>query len=135
MGSKSLLDLLCDEDIGTGVPTALNPVGYRANSLVRLRWGGRPDVEWLAWAGQRGLLVLSCNKKMLLVPDERDTIIRENVGIVFLNNGEEHPARVLKLLLNKWNDLELLDQSEPRPFAKFLSMNGRLTDQYRYFRL
>jgi hypothetical protein len=119
MGSKSLLDLLCDEDIGTGVPTALNAVGYRANSLVRLRWGGRPDVEWLAWAGQRGLLVLSCNKKMLLVPDERDTIIRENVGIVFLNNGEEHPARVLKLLLNKWNDLELLDQSEPRPLRNF----------------
>ena len=72
---------------------------------------------------------------MLLVPEERETIIREKVGIVFLNNGEEHLPRVLKLLLNKWDDLQLLDDTEPKPFAKFLSMNGRFSDQYRHFRL
>lgn len=87
-GSRSLLELLCDEDIGTGVPTALRAVDYQAFALVRLGWGGRPDVEWLAWAGQNRYLVLSCNKKMLLVPEERDTIIREKVGLVFLNHGE-----------------------------------------------
>ena len=135
MGGRSLLELLCDEDIGTGVPTALRAVGYQANSLVRLGWGGRPDVDWLAWAGQHSSLVLSCNKKMLIVPDERATIIRENVGIVFLNNGEEYPSRVLRLLLAKWDDLELLHNTEPRPFVKFLSTNGRFSDKYRQFTL
>ena len=127
--------LLCDEDVGVSVPNALSLVRYEAKALVQLGWGGKPDVEWLAWAGGQGMLVFSCNKKMLEVPDERASINRENVGIVFITNGEEHTARVLLLLLGKWADLVLLDETEPRPFARFLSPYGRLTDNYRHFKL
>ena len=123
--------LLCDEDIGTGVPTALTAVGYDARALVRQGWGGRPDVEWLAWAGNAGMLVLSCNKKMLTVPSEHQAIVDNNVGIVFLTTGEERPARVLLTLLRRWNALEKLDSTVPRPFAKFLSPNGRISDSFR----
>ena len=123
--------LLCDEDIGTGVPTALTAVGYDARALVRQGWGGKPDVQWLAWAGSAGMLVLSCNKKMLRVPSERQAIIDSNVGIVFLTTGEERPARVLLTLLRRWNALEELDSTTPRPFAKFLSPNGQIKDRYR----
>ena len=126
--------LLCDEDIGTGVPTALTAVGYDARALVRQGWGG-PDVEWLAWAGNAGMLVLSCNKKMLRVPSERQAIVDAKVGIVFLTTGEERPAKVLLTLLRKWEALELLDTAEPRPFAKFLSPNGKIKDSYRDLRL
>jgi hypothetical protein len=127
--------LLCDEDIGTGVPTALTAVGYDARALVRQGWGGRPDVEWLAWAGNAGMLVLSCNKKMLRVPSERQAIIDTKVGIVFLTTGEERPARVLLTLLRRWDALEKLDSTTPRPFAKFLSPNGKIKDSYRDLRL
>ena len=122
--------LLCDEDIGTGVPTALTAVGHDARALVRVGWGGKPDVEWLAWAGNAGMLVLSCNKKMLLVPTERQAIIDSGVGIVFLTTGEERPARVLLTLLRVWDRLAELDSSEPRPFARFLSPNGRISDRF-----
>ena len=127
--------LLCDEDIGTGVPRALTLVGHDARSLVAQGWGGQPDVRWLARAGQLRWLVLSCNKKMLQVPQERETIEREQVGIVFLTTGQEIPANVLRLLLGKWRDLEFLDTREPRPFARFLSPRGRLTAAYKDFRL
>ena len=127
--------LLCDEDVGTGVPTALTAGGYDARSLVGMSWGGLPDQFWLEKAGQNGWLVLSCNKRMLKVTAERDTIIRERVGIVFLTSGEEQPRRVLLRLLQKWQDLELLWRSTPRPFARFLSANNRLSDNYRDFRL
>ena len=123
--------LLCDEDIGTGVPNALHAVGYDAHSMVGMGWQGKPDVEWLALAGQAGMLVLSCNKKMLTVPSERQTVMDSKVGIVFLTTGEERPARVLLTLLKKWADLELLDSAGPRPFAGFLSPNGRLSQSYR----
>ncbi len=125
--------LLCDEDIGTGVPKALSLVGYEAHALVSLGWGGQPDVQWLTQTGQNGWLVFSCNKKMLVVPSERETIIREKVGIVYLTTGEERPAKVLRLLLTKWDDLELLDSTTPRPFAWFLSPNGRLARKYRHY--
>ena len=74
-------DILCDErDVGTGIPIALDWLlahdaklhGWTIGSLSR---AGVTDVEWLVWAGNAGMLVLSCNKKMLLVPTERQAIM------------------------------------------------------------
>ena len=123
--------LLCDEDIGRGVPHALSDVGYQTVSIAQQGWIGRPDREWLETAGRNGWLVLSANKKMLLVPEERSVIEKNDVGIVFLTSGEERVSRVLQLLLRKWDDLELLDRTEPRPFVRFLNMRGQLLHRYR----
>lgn len=123
--------LLCDEDIGRGVPHALSDVGYNTVSFQQRGWIGRPDVEWLTIAGENGWLVFSSNKSMLQVPHERDVIVSQGVGIVFLTSGEERVARVLQLLLRKWNDLDLLDRTEPRPFVRFLNMRGQLLHRYR----
>ena len=127
--------LLCDEDVGTGVPTALTAVGLDARSLVGMNWRGRPDEFWLERAGQNEWLVLSCNKRMLRVTAERNVILRERVGIVFLASGEERPKDVLLRLLKKWEDLELLWNTTARPFARFLSANNRIMEKYRDFRL
>ena len=126
------MQLLCDEDVGAGVPRALYNVGYSARALVDLKWGGKPDVKWLAMAGQNNWLVFSCNKRMLLVQDEKQAIIDHKVGIVFLTNGEEHSPRVLKLLLNRWHWLESIDKPEDKPFAYFLSLNGRISQTFTY---
>ena len=79
--------------------------------------------------------MLSCNKRMLKVTAERNTIIRESVGIVYLTSGEEQPSKVLLRLLQKWPDLELLWDTTPRPFARFLSANNRLLDKFRDYHL
>jgi len=129
------LILLCDEDIGTGVPKALKLVGYKANSLRGLHLAGQPDEDWLAIAGRNRWLVFSENKKILKVPRERETIIREKVGIIFLTNGSEYNHKVLKLLLARWETLELLWLTLERPFARFLSPNGRLSDKYKDYQL
>ena len=127
--------LLCDEDVGTSIPKALHLVGCEARSLRELHWDGWPDVKWLTQAGQNEWLVFSYNKKILKVPNERETIIREEVGIIFLTNGTEYNRNVLRLLLQKWDTFELLWSTVDRPFARFLSPNGRLTDKYRDYQL
>ena len=127
--------LLCDEDVGTGVPNALGAVGYDARSLRGMSWGGQPDEFWLEKAGQLEFLVLSCDRRMLTVTEERNTIIRERVGIVFLTTGQEHPPAVPLRLLRKWSELELLWTNTPRPFARFLSANNRLLETFRNSRL
>lgn len=127
--------LLCDEDVGTGIPQALNLVDYETRYLHKLSLAGKPDTVWLTIAGQNGWLVFSYNKKMLKVPSERETIIREKVGIIFLTNGTEYNAAVLKLLLSKWNILEFLWDNEERPFARFLSPNGRMSHKYKDYQL
>jgi len=129
------LILLCDEDVGTGIPKALDLVGCETKSLRGLEWAGKPDTWWLAQAGQNRWLVLSCNKKMLKVPNERDTIVLEKVGVVFLTSGQEYSRAVLRLLLSKWDTLELLWNKLERPFAYFLSPNGRLSAKYKDYQL
>ena len=62
--------LLCDEDVGAGIPHALSDVGLNALGLYKLGLGGKSDVEWLEVAGRNGWLVFSHNKKMLTVPRE-----------------------------------------------------------------
>lgn len=127
--------MLCDEDVGTGVPRALKLVGYDARNIVDQGWAGKADTDWLTLVGQTEWLVLSCNKKMLLVQNERDTIIKQKVAVIFLTNGEEYSARILKLLLTKWSKLTALYETTPRPFARFLSPNGRITAKYRNYQL
>ena len=119
--------LLCDEDVGIRVPKALKLVGIKnVKSMVDSSFGlGKHDVEWLKGVGERGWLAFSCNKRMLDVPEERDTIIAEKVGIVFLTSGQEYLQQVLRLLLNKWEWLEFIDLTAPRPFAYYLYPYGR----------
>lgn len=124
--------LLCDEDVGAGIPHAPRDVGLDARGLYHIGLGGIADVEWLAIAGERGWLVFSHNKKMLAVPHEKKAIIDFNVGIVFLTTGEENTVNQLRMLLNRWSSLETLDATVPRPFARFIRPNGPMTESYNF---
>lgn len=125
------MNLVCDEDVGTGVPNALRLVGYTAKSLRGLGLGGKPDTLWLALAGKRKWLAFSSNKKILTVPVERQAIIDSKVGIIFLTTGIERTPNVLRLLLVKWNTLEILWETTEKPFVRFLTPNGHLTSKYK----
>ena len=126
--------LLCDENLGK-IPQALALVGYDTRYFKALGWSGKKDIEWLPWVGQNEWLLFSCNKKQLTVPSERKAIIENKVGVVYLTNGVEHPAKVLALLLKKWDTLENLWVLSEKPFARFLHPNGLLTEKYRGLRL
>ena len=123
--------LVFDEDCGTGIPKALWLVGYTTHNLFELGWSGKKDIEWLPWVGQNGWLLFSYNRKQLEVPTERNAIIDNRVGVVYLTTGEESAPRVLLLLLKKWGALELLDDGIERPFVRFLHPNGHITETYR----
>lgn len=122
--------LLCDEDIGTRIPCALGLVGCDATALHSKDLRGRPDADWIPDAAAEGYLVFSSNKRMLLVPAEREAIVNSKLGIVFLTNGEEILRSVLMLLLQRWDWLERIDR-EPKPFVYFLSPRNRASRRHR----
>lgn len=126
--------LLCDENLGK-IPQALALVGYDTRYFKALGWSGKKDTEWLPWVGEKQWLLLSCNKKQLIVPSECNAILQNDVGVVYLTTGGEFPAKVLLLLLKKWYTLELLWNTTGRPFARFLHPNGMLTTKYRNLQL
>ena len=117
--------LFCDEDIGSKVPGALQLVGLSVIPSVQKGWLGKKDPEWLTEVGRNGWLAFSCNRKMLTVPEERDTVIHERVGIIFLTSGEERLPNTLRLILTKWSWLERIDSTVSRPFAFFLYPTGQ----------
>jgi hypothetical protein len=96
-----------------------------------MHWENKPDTWWLAEAGDRGWLVISRNHKQLIVPDERAAIIDHKVGVVYLTSGHADPAVMLRLLLKKWEWLEVADATLERPFARFFSPEGRVSISYR----
>lgn len=122
--------LICDEMMGKAIPESLRSVGYPVTRLFRVRLNGRRDTEWLTIAGRKGWLVLSKNKRMLLVEDEKNTILREKVGIIFLTQDIQDQPRLLRLLLNKWSWICEQDERQ-RPFASFIHPNGRTSEIYR----
>jgi len=116
--------LFCDEDVGTRVPRALSLIGLPVVTMADREWRGKNDIEWLTAVGREGLLVFSCNKRILNVPLQRETLIAEKVGIVFLTSGQERLHQVLQLLLTKWEWLEEIDAAVERPFAYYLYPSG-----------
>ncbi|MBI5949102.1 MAG: hypothetical protein HY875_13260 [Chloroflexi bacterium] len=119
-----------DEDNGTAIPRALRGVGAPNADILFPRPGGpilpgAPDVEWLEFVGRNGYLAISQNRHILDVPVEREALIRESCGVVFLANGEQPAYRALQLLLNRWDWLQTLDANETRPFAYILPFRGK----------
>jgi hypothetical protein len=119
------LILYCDEDVGTRVPRALKLVGLRVISAVSKGAVSEPDIQWLERIGKKGWLGLSCNKDILNVPEEHDTIVDNNIGIVFFSTGNIHPKDKLLLILRKWRWLETIDGTEKKPFAYYLYLTGQ----------
>ncbi|MCL4552098.1 MAG: hypothetical protein M1305_00870 [Candidatus Marsarchaeota archaeon] len=124
--------LFCDEDLGEGVPQALRSVHLDVQWVLdRYKPDQRnkrvEDVRWLTDAGRNRWLALSCNKKILTVQHERETIEREKVGIVFLTTGQEDSVAVLRLVLNKWTWLQAIDEQIDRPFAYLMTIKGHVS--------
>jgi hypothetical protein len=131
--------LFFDEDVGRGVPDALRAVGLTNVSYVRREFRARLkrtrqpvlDEEWLPYVGKGGWLAFSCNRGILEAEAQRNLLISEGVGIVFLTTGQEKSVEVLKLILRKWDWLEAIDRNEPRPFAYVTTLRGQATRDRR----
>ncbi len=119
--------LFFDEDTGRGVPDALHAVGIDCEYVskkFRIE-KGTPDELWIPYAGQKGLLVFSCNKGILAAEAQRQLWIENNVGGVFLTTGQERKADVLLLVLRRLSWLQDIHEKTRRPFAYTTTIQGR----------
>ena len=120
--------LFVDEDTGAGVARALKELGVDVRHIGGggAPRRGTPDERWIPIAGREGRLVLSRNLRILITDAEVDTLVRENVGIVFL---PQHLDRLslMQLLLRYWAKIEALYEGAQRPFAYFMGTGGRLS--------
>lgn len=124
------MKLFFDEDVGKGIPQALRAVGVRDVEYIgrdaRLP-KGTLDESWLPFVGRQGYLVFSFNTGILYAEGQRQLLVDERVGAVFLTAGRARAVDVLRLILNEWDWLETVDVSTPRPFAYLLTLTGRKT--------
>jgi len=119
--------LFFDEDTGGGVPNALRAVGISCQ-YVSSRFPihkGTPDEIWIPYAGERGLLVFSCNKAILEAEAQRKLWIENKVGGVFLTSGQERRIDVLMLILRRLEWLRQIDEQVARPFAYMMDIRGK----------
>jgi PIN like domain len=119
--------LFVDEDAGPTfarslIATGLFDVDYVSND--RSIKTGTEDEKWIPYAGQRGFLVISHNKRMLRVQAQRALLVVERVGIVFVPNQATVPELTdLTLAKRRW--MEGIDASIERPFAYVVHRDGQ----------
>jgi hypothetical protein len=116
-----------DEDTGASIGRALRAVDVDAAVVGRAKRDrvkpGTPDEIRLPWAASEGRLVLSRNSRMLQSDHQRQMLVAHRTGVVFLPQHVA-PLPLLSLILKRWAWLELLFESETRPFAFSLAANG-----------
>ena len=81
------------------------------------------------FASTVGLRRLVRGKKC--VPHERAVIQKNNLAVVYLTHGEERLPYLLLMLLKKWNEMEILESTTPRPFARFVNIRGQIKNTHR----
>lgn len=127
------MNLFLDEDNGTGIPKALQlvkPSGdtiyFPSNKNHQPIKRGAKDREWIPMVGELGWLVFSQNKWMINNEEERQLLVANRVGIVYLDTGTEPAFPVLRMLLNRWDWLRTLDADvSARPFAHLITIGGK----------
>ena len=128
------MKLFFDEDTGRGVPEALRAIGIRCEYVSQnVQVGGvakgTADEDWIPRAGQRRLLVFSCNQEILRAEAQRELWINANVGGVFLTSGQEKKRDLLLLILRRYEWLEAIDET-PRPFAYKVDIRGKARREF-----
>ena len=74
--------------------------------------------------------MFTCDVKMLRRRGERVAITQNDVGVVALTSGEEHPNNVAQLIATNWSRLEELHLNTPRPFAFYLTPDGQFQEVF-----
>jgi len=96
--------LFFDEDTGKGIPKALRLLGQTGIEFPDRRGKIRErtaDEDWLPFVGRGGYLLFSCNTAILETEGQRNILVRERVGAVFLTTGQARSMDVLRLILNE----------------------------------
>ena len=123
--------LLCDENLGKYIPEELSRRGYDVRSARNLGWLGKRDADWLPEAGQiNDSLVLSRDRAIVRKAEEKGAIIDNNVGIVCLTEGNAPAEEVVQLVQSSWELLKRLHIHTTRPFARFLTADGQLLEEF-----
>lgn len=123
--------IFVDEDTGPGLARALIDAGIKDVDYVapgRRITKGADDEEWIRYAGQNRLLVLSRNNRILFVQAQRELLIAERVGIVFLPH-KATAAELVRLTLDKLEWLRELDATQARPFAFAIYRNSQVAQK------
>ena len=98
--------LLCDENISPKVPEALRLSGHDARSFQIMGWLCRPDLRWLPDAGRiEDSLILTRDRSMLDDSDEKQAIIDNDLGVVFLTSGQQPVDDLIRLVTDSWGQL------------------------------
>lgn len=84
---------------------------------------GVPDAEWIPRIAAEGLVIVTADRNIRLVPAEKAAVLNARARVIGLRvGGNKTLERLARNLLNSQRALESYDRSHPAPWFVVLSM-------------
>ena len=127
------LAVVLDEQIAPNVATALAALDFPVEhvSTVDGLGTGALDVKILEHCGKHGCVLMTIDHKMTSRPQERAAINDFGVGVFFIRSGRRDvllPPDIVRLILNRWDEIVDIGKNVTRPFMKRLQPGQRIMD-------
>jgi len=116
--------LFFDENLGIQLSNGLREFGEDTCHLLDCFSAGTFDEVWLQTIGERGWLLLTCDKRIRRRPLEKEALKKYKVGAFFLLGKKMNRWDYIKQVVRAWDKIKDIAEREKPPFVYQVNRHG-----------
>jgi len=119
------MKFIFDENLPRQLAHGLNCFEEDVFHVIDLLEAGITDVELLEFSGKNGYFLITRDKRMRYNKSEILALRRNAVGAFFLIGKTMRMWDIVKQLINSWENIKEITESEHKPFIYTLRNSGK----------
>lgn len=110
------LRFLLDENVSRHIARAFRALGEDVRHLGEVYGESTKDHEWIPRASADGYVVICGDRQIRRVPIEREALLRNQLGIFFLQHGVRKHCVIVQALIKHWPTIKRLARETKAPY-------------------
>lgn len=111
------LGFFFDNNFSLGLANGLKSFGERVEHLQENFTGDAEDVEWLKYAGEKGLVVITRDVSIKRNPAELKAYLDNKVGAFFIVGKKLTRCEIIRLIVKAWPKIKETARKTRPPYA------------------
>lgn len=118
--TKFFIDKNLSKNLARGMATFGEKVIHLTDKFAE----DAPDVEWLSYVGQNGLVVITRDRNIRFNTAERRAFRQYKVGAFFLGGKQLSRCLLIRQVVRNWHRMKEYDQRIQRPYMFSIPARG-----------